>query len=271
MPEGVQAREAGGGDILESEAGMPRRGTLLFLVPPRARILPSTVPAPLGWPFRLGSQAPQPCGRPSLLDPCTKPRVKPLLLGLCCLPWLAACQTPRPVEAPKPAVQNDTSRSAESAVHALVDRWHAAAAGVRAEEYLAALAPDAVFLGTDPGERWDKASFAEYVRHYFEGQGRGWKYVPSQRTVQLAPDGRTAWFDERLENAGYGILRGTGVVRLDEAGWRIVHYSMTFAIPNEQARAVVEVVRAGQASNAPATDTSEGQPAQASGNGDAPR
>ncbi len=248
---------------------MPRRGTLPILLRPRVRTLPYTALVPLEGSFRSGSGAPQRRGRPHPLDPCTELRVKPLLLGLCCLPWWAACQSPRPIEAPAPAVQDANPQDAESAVHRLVDRWHAAAAEVRAEDYLAALAPDAVFLGTDPGERWDKAGFAEYVRHYFEGQGRGWKYVPSQRTVQLAPDGRTAWFDERLENAGYGILRGTGVARLDAPGWRLVHYSMTFAIPNDQARAVVEVVRSGQA--APSTNPTGAEPGEASATDDLPR
>jgi ketosteroid isomerase-like protein len=129
------------------------------------------------------------------------------------------------------------------AVQRLVDAWHAAAAAVDAEGYLEALSADAVFLGTDPEERWDKAGFTAYVRHYFVDLKRGWTYVPSRRQVMFSPDGRMAWFDERLENAGYGVLRGTGVLRLEEKGWRICHYSMTFAITNERTKAVVQLLR----------------------------
>ncbi|MEZ6021223.1 MAG: nuclear transport factor 2 family protein [Planctomycetota bacterium] len=125
----------------------------------------------------------------------------------------------------------------------VLDDWHRAASEADMPEYMRLLASDAVFLGTDPDERWTRSEFQEYVRHYFVEQARGWTYLPSQRHIQSSADGRTAWFDERLENQGYGVLRGTGVAIWTAEGWRITQYSMTFAVPNRDAAAVVQLLR----------------------------
>ncbi len=52
-----------------------------------------------------------------------------------------------------------------------------------------------------------------------------------------------AWFDERLENASYGEMRGSGVLRLTDDGWKIEQYVLSFAVPNGAARDVVAVIR----------------------------
>ncbi|MCA9002937.1 MAG: nuclear transport factor 2 family protein, partial [Planctomycetes bacterium] len=67
------------------------------------------------------------------------------------------------------------------------------------------------------------------------------------------------WFDERLENAGYGVLRGTGVLHKEAAGWRIVHYSMTFAVPNSKVKGLVKLLDWNITPNEPAGDVGEGQ------------
>jgi hypothetical protein len=101
---------------------------------------------------------------------------------------------------------------------------------------------DAVFLGTDPGERWTAEQFREFVKPYFD-KGRGWTYRPRDRHVMLADDGATAWFDERLDSDKYGELRGTGVLRREGGGWRIAHYNMSFPIPNERTGEVLDLIR----------------------------
>jgi len=155
---------------------------------------------------------------------------------------LAACRSaPDAPAAPAAAAVAPDADERMRAVHALVDDWHAAASRADAERYLACFAPDAVFLGTDATERWTLAQFAEYVHLHFPRGG--WTYHPHDRVVQLSADGELAWFDEGLGHASYGELRGTGVLRRAPDGWRIVHYSMTFTIPNAVARRVVEVVR----------------------------
>lgn len=142
-----------------------------------------------------------------------------------------------PADKPSPI---ELTRQANSAL----DDWHQAASVGDRDRYVAHFALDAVFLGTDRTERWDLAEFTAYVDQYFK-PGSGWTYVPIERFVTLSSDGSIAWFDERLSSHSYGEVRGTGVLRREGDAWRIVHYSMTFTIPNAVAREVVEVVRSG--------------------------
>lgn len=127
-------------------------------------------------------------------------------------------------------------------IAAVLDRFHAAATEADLVAYFGCLHPDAVFLGTDAGERWTKAEFEVFVRPYFDA-GRGWTYVPVQRHIHLDHAGSVSWFDEILHNDKYGTCRGTGVVRRDDAGhWTIAQYNLTFTVPNDVAGNVVSLI-----------------------------
>jgi len=127
------------------------------------------------------------------------------------------------------------------AVSSVLDDFHAAASAADEERYFAHFTPEAVFLGTDASERWTVAEFRKYAHPHFS-EGRGWTYVATQRHVMLSPDGRLAWFDEKLRNEKYGETRGTGVLHKTGQGWKIAHYSLTFLVPNERAQAVVAAI-----------------------------
>jgi ketosteroid isomerase-like protein len=139
-------------------------------------------------------------------------------------------------------VPTSGGESAEAIVAGVLDDFHAAASDADEERYLGHMAPDGTFLGTDATERWTVEEFRAFVRPYFS-KGRGWTYVATERHVMLAADRTLAWFDETLDNEKYGKLRGTGVLRKTDGQWKIVHYSMTFLVPNEIAPAVVDVIR----------------------------
>lgn len=129
----------------------------------------------------------------------------------------------------------------------VLDDWHLAAARGDRNRYLRHMAPDAVFMGTDGTERWDFAKFTAYVDEHFR-PGSGWTYYAFDRYVNFSTSKGMAWFDEKLNSPGYGALRGTGVLRRDGSTWKIVHYSMTFLVPNgATAREVVRVIREGEA------------------------
>lgn len=128
------------------------------------------------------------------------------------------------------------------AVAAVLDDWHAAAAAADEDRYFAHFAPEAVFLGTDATERWTVEQFRAYAHPYF-AQGRGWAYRPHDRHVMFSKEGRLAWFDEQLHSEKYGELRGTGVLRKTDSGWKLLHYSMTFTVPNEATAEVVPLIR----------------------------
>lgn len=132
--------------------------------------------------------------------------------------------------------------AAETAVRAVLDRFHGAAAKADGKEYFACLAPDAIFIGTDASERWTVPQFRAFCEPYFS-KGKGWTYTASERHVYLAPDLRSAWFDESLDNKSYGKVRGSGVLRLDGERWRITQYVLSIPVPNELAKDLVQRIR----------------------------
>ena len=133
----------------------------------------------------------------------------------------------------------------EEEAAAVIDALHAAASSADGAAYFALFAPDARFIGTDATERWTLAEFRAYAEPYF-ARGQGWTYTPVERTVTLAPIQCMciAWFDEVLDSQSYGVTRGSGVLRKTRAGWKIEQYVLSFAVPNDRARAVVEAIQA---------------------------
>lgn len=127
---------------------------------------------------------------------------------------------------------------------AAVDAFHTAAAEADAERYFALLHQDAVFLGTDASERWTKSEFRAWIEAggYFK-EPPGWVYTPLRRHVTIGPSGSVAWFDEVLRNESYGDVRGSGVLLRSGGRWRIAQYNLHFAVPNEVAPEVVELIR----------------------------
>lgn len=139
---------------------------------------------------------------------------------------LAAC-TADPATETAPPVDLAVERAA---VDSVLTELHQTASEGAWDRYFGLYTPDAVFFGTDATERWDLAAFRGYAAN-----STGWTYVMTERHVFVDADGNTAWFDERLQHAGYGETRGTGVLRKGDAGWKIIQYNLTFPIPNDLA------------------------------------
>jgi hypothetical protein len=144
-------------------------------------------------------------------------------------------QSPAQAAAPAPE---------EAAIAAVLDQLNAASTAADGAAYFGLFTPDARFIGTDASERWSLPEFRAFAEPFF-ARGRGWTYTPGARVITVAPiDCRCiAWFDEELDNAGYGQTRGSGVLRLTGDGWKIEQYVLSFAVPNDRAEAVVEAIR----------------------------
>ncbi len=129
-------------------------------------------------------------------------------------------------------------------VAGVLDRLNAASTAADGPAYFALFTPDARFVGTDASEHWTLAEFRAFAEPHF-ARGNGWSYPATERTITIAPiDCRcVAWFEEKLINDSYGVTRGSGVLRLTDDGWKIEQYVLSFAVPNDRARAVVEAIR----------------------------
>lgn len=162
------------------------------------------------------------------------------------LATVTGCQAPPP--GPGPAADRRagaTTRSVPEArrVSEMVERWHRAAARGDERGYFARMTPDAVFIGTDAGERWVGRDFRDWAAPYFDGV-EAWTYIPVDRHVYLGRGGGVAWWDELLENEDYGTARGVGIaVRQDDGLWRVAHYTLHFPVPNGVAREVTGLIR----------------------------
>ncbi len=151
-----------------------------------------------------------------------------------------------------------------------LDDFHDAAAKGDEDRYFAILPDDAVFLGTDPTERWTGAHFRKFAMPWFE-RGPAWTYVPLRRAITVGPGGAIAWFDETLDNNAYGECRGTGVLALRGGRWVLQQYNLTVPVPNDLMRSVAERIRAFVAGRAPtATTIVVVRHAEKAGSGDDP-
>ena len=97
----------------------------------------------------------------------------------------------------------------DAAIHSQLDRLHQMASQANFDVYFALYAPDAVFIGTDAGERWTISEFKAYAEPHFSA-GRGWTYQTIERHIM--GEGAVRWFDELLWNEKLGPCRGSGVM-----------------------------------------------------------
>lgn len=132
-----------------------------------------------------------------------------------------------------PAMSQSSSPDAAD-VSATLDRFHTAASEADGATYFSLFADNGVFIGTDKSERWPLAEFKAFAEPLFAA-GRGWTYAMTERHIDFSPDGKTAWFDELLQNEAYGTSRGTGVLTLIGDDWKITQYHLTFPMPNDLA------------------------------------
>jgi hypothetical protein len=135
--------------------------------------------------------------------------------------------------------QNIQSQQTDiAAINKVLDDYHQAAANGEWDTYFDLMSDDAVFIGTDAGERWVKQEFRQY-----SSGSNGWVYTPQQRNVNITPDGLSAWFDEALLSQSYGSSRGTGVLMLTVVGWKISQYHLTLPIPNGIVRGITDQIK----------------------------
>jgi len=142
-----------------------------------------------------------------------------------------------------PTIAAGEAEDVTVAVTAVLDQLHRAASEADGAAYFEVFADNAVFLGTDVTERWTVPEFRAFAGPYF-ADGRGWTYTATERHVDVAPGGDTAWFDEVLWNDRFGTCRGTGVLIRTSDGWRIVQYHLTIPIPNELAAELTTRIKA---------------------------
>ena len=128
----------------------------------------------------------------------------------------------------------------ESEINLVLDNWHQAAAEANFNSYFNAMTEDAIFIGTDATENWNKPAFIQFAKPYFD-KGKAWSFTKLERNIYFSSDKKMAWFDELL-NTQMKICRGSGVLVVDKNGnWKIKHYVLSMTIPNDHTVEVVKI------------------------------
>lgn len=130
-------------------------------------------------------------------------------------------------------------RAVKRQVNKTIGKWHKAASEANFENYFKLMTEDAIFIGTDATENWTLSEFKEFSRPYFES-GKAWSFSTLDRNLYVHENLRVAWFDELLDTQ-MGICRGSGVMMKEKDNWKIHHYVLSIAIPNENVDEITEL------------------------------
>jgi len=136
------------------------------------------------------------------------------------------------------AVPARADNADKTSVNKTLSDFHEAASKADWDTYFGLMSADAIFLGTDAGERWSKSVFQNYA-----SKTNGWAYALRERNINFTPDGDSAWFDELLHNDKYGTSRGTGILIRTASGWKISQYHLTFPLPNDLAAGITQQIQ----------------------------
>lgn len=154
--------------------------------------------------------------------------------GLC-----FACEFAPGNEEQAPVETEQTQENSEEQIDLVLENWHAAAANANFDEYFGLMTENGVFIGTDATENWQNKEFREYAKPHFDN-GKAWSFSTLERNIYTSKNGETAWFDELLDTQ-MGVCRGSGVLENQDGKWKITHYVLSIAIPNENTSEITEL------------------------------
>lgn len=117
--------------------------------------------------------------------------------------------------------------------------WHNAAAVADFDAYFSKMTNDGVFVGTDATENWHNKAFKTFSKPYFDN-GKAWSFTAIERNVYINETKDFAWFDELLDTQ-MKLCRGSGVLKKVNGEWKIAHYVLSIAIPNENVAEVIQL------------------------------
>jgi hypothetical protein len=136
-------------------------------------------------------------------------------------------------------VQGQNNKNAIAQIDFLLNNWHKAAANADEKVFFESMDSLCIYLGTDKTENWTKQEFESWSKNHFE-KDKAWDFTPYDRHIYFSEDKKYAWFDELLKT-WMGISRGSGVVRLVDSEYKLMHYNLAVTVPNEQIKKFVKI------------------------------
>lgn len=121
----------------------------------------------------------------------------------------------------------------------ILDNWHQAAGSADFDTYFGLMTGDAVFIGTDATEYWAGEEFRSFAKPYFD-RGKAWNFTALERNIYVNEGEKLAWFDELLDTQ-MEICRGSGILKKQWGKWKVAHYVLSIAVPNENVTELINL------------------------------
>ena len=126
-------------------------------------------------------------------------------------------------------------------INDLIESWHQAATDADFDTYFACMNESSYFIGTDASEKWNTTEFKSFCKPIFD-RGSAWEFKTIQREIFISEQGDVAWFDEQL-HTWMGVCMSSGVVVRTNEGWKIEHYQLSIAVPNDVVDDFISLVK----------------------------
>jgi hypothetical protein len=139
----------------------------------------------------------------------------------------------------KGVANTETKSSIKKNINILLNDWHKAATNANYDAYFGKMDSISVFIGTDATENWTKKEFKTYSKPHFN-KGKAWNFKMLERNIYINNTDNFVWFDELLATK-MGTCRGSGVLEKTNNSWKIKHYVLSVAIPNNDIQKVILV------------------------------
>jgi ketosteroid isomerase-like protein len=139
----------------------------------------------------------------------------------------------------KPTVASNDAAKDKQLISAMLDSFNVAAGQANYQAYFNFYTNDAIFIGTDATERWNKQQFMVWAKPYFD-RGKAWNFKALERHIYLDATGNLGWFDELLQTQ-MKICRGSGVVVKKGNSWKVQQYVLSMTIPNDKVDSIVRI------------------------------
>lgn len=140
--------------------------------------------------------------------------------------------------------RKDCQEDPRRLLHTLMNQWHEAAAKADEDTFFGSMTEDAIYLGTEAGERWLRDELKQWSEKFF-ARDSAWDFTPSNRMIYFSPDRSIAWLEEDLAT-WMGPCRGSAVLALTQEGWKIKHYDLAIMVPNDKVEAFLKLMGEGE-------------------------
>ena len=121
----------------------------------------------------------------------------------------------------------------------IINNWHKSASEANFDSFFSVVTENFVYLGTAPGERWNKTEFEAFCKPYFD-KGQAWDFKPSNRIWSLSGSKKVIWFTEDLDTWMKGC-RGSGVLVKRKGKWKLAYYNLSVLIENEKIESFIQL------------------------------